>query len=75
MQSIRRRHRRGVRERNREAAGRRRSGGHLVFAIATTVYILIALQIEEHDLMNMHGDAYKDYQRQVSMLIPLPRKK
>ncbi len=51
------------------------TAGHLVFAIATTVYILIALQIEERDLMNMHGDAYKNYQLQVSMLIPLPRKK
>ena len=49
--------------------------GHLVFAGATTVYILITLQIEERDLVDMHGDDYKDYQRQVSMLIPLPRKK
>jgi protein-S-isoprenylcysteine O-methyltransferase Ste14 len=49
--------------------------GHLVFAIATTVYILIALQIEERDLMNMHGDAYREYKKRVSMLIPLPRKK
>lgn len=49
--------------------------GHLVFAVATTIYILIALQIEERDLTDMHGDAYRAYQRQVSMLIPLPRKK
>jgi protein-S-isoprenylcysteine O-methyltransferase Ste14 len=49
--------------------------GHLVFAIVTTVYILIAVQIEERDLMNMHGDAYRDYKRTVSMLIPLPRRK
>ena len=49
--------------------------GHLVFAVATTVYILIALQIEEHDLTNMHGETYRKYQREVSMLIPLPRKK
>jgi len=49
--------------------------GHLVFAIATTVYILIALQIEERDLMNAHGDAYREYKRKVSMLIPLPRRK
>jgi protein-S-isoprenylcysteine O-methyltransferase Ste14 len=51
------------------------TAGHLVFALATTVYILIALQIEERDLMDMHGDAYREYQRKVSMLIPLPRKK
>jgi protein-S-isoprenylcysteine O-methyltransferase Ste14 len=49
--------------------------GHLVFALGTTVYILIALQIEERDLVEMHGDAYRDYKREVSMLIPLPRKK
>jgi protein-S-isoprenylcysteine O-methyltransferase Ste14 len=49
--------------------------GHLVFAAATTLYILIALQIEERDLVDMHGDAYRDYKREVSMLIPLPRKK
>lgn len=49
--------------------------GHLVFAIGTTVYILIAIQIEERDLVKFHGGAYEKYRRQVSMLIPLPRKK
>ena len=49
--------------------------GHLVFALVTTVYILVAVQIEEHDLTNMHGDTYREYKKQVSMLIPLPKKK
>ena len=49
--------------------------GHLVFAVATTVYILIAVQIEEHDLTNLYGDTYMEYKRKVAMLIPMPRKK
>ncbi|MBS0487333.1 MAG: isoprenylcysteine carboxylmethyltransferase family protein [Proteobacteria bacterium] len=47
---------------------------HLVFAIATTAYILIALQLEEHDLAASLGEPYRDYQRRVRMLVPLPRK-
>lgn len=49
--------------------------GHLVFSIATTGYILIALQLEEHDLVTYHGAAYEEYRRQVRMLLPLPRRK
>lgn len=49
--------------------------GHLVFASATTAYILIAIQLEERDLTNIHGDSYRQYQREVSMLIPLPKSK
>ena len=47
---------------------------HLVFAIATTVYILVALQLEEHDLAASIGEPYRDYQRHVRMLVPLPRR-
>jgi protein-S-isoprenylcysteine O-methyltransferase Ste14 len=47
------------------------SQGHLLFAVITTVYILIAIQIEEHDLMTMIGDDYRKYRNQVSMLIPV----
>jgi protein-S-isoprenylcysteine O-methyltransferase Ste14 len=49
--------------------------GHLVFALATTAYMLIAIQLEERDMANIHGDAYRQYQREVSMLIPLPKKR
>ncbi|OAJ71467.1 hypothetical protein A7976_08085 [Methylobacillus sp. MM3] len=49
--------------------------GHLAFAIITTVYILIALQFEEHDLVSYYGEAYEKYRRQVSMILPFPRKK
>ena len=48
--------------------------GHLIFAIATTAYILIAIQLEERDMANIHGEAYKEYQKEVSMLIPLPKR-
>jgi protein-S-isoprenylcysteine O-methyltransferase Ste14 len=49
--------------------------GHLIFAIATTAYMLIAIRLEERDLVSAHGAAYQEYQRQVSMIIPLPKKK
>jgi methanethiol S-methyltransferase len=47
---------------------------HLVFALITTAYILVAIQFEERDLVDVYGKAYADYRRQVPMLIPLARR-
>lgn len=51
------------------------STAHLLFAVVTTAYILIALQFEERDLVSYYGAAYEKYKRQVSMIVPLPGKK
>ena len=42
---------------------------HLVFAIMTTAYILVAIQLEERDLVGAHPE-YEEYRRRVPMLIP-----
>jgi methanethiol S-methyltransferase len=42
---------------------------HLVFAVMTTAYILIAIQLEERDLARVHPE-YTGYRRRVPMLIP-----
>jgi protein-S-isoprenylcysteine O-methyltransferase Ste14 len=47
--------------------------GHLVFAVATTLYILAALQFEEADLMTAFGARYADYRRRIPMLVPFAR--
>ncbi|MEY4580473.1 MAG: hypothetical protein RL701_5176, partial [Pseudomonadota bacterium] len=47
--------------------------GHFVFAAITTGYILMAIQLEERDLITRYGALYVDYRRRVGMLLPWPR--
>ena len=46
------------------------TAAHLLFALGTTGYIILAVQFEERDLVTEHGDSYERYRRSVPMLIP-----
>jgi protein-S-isoprenylcysteine O-methyltransferase Ste14 len=46
------------------------TAAHLLFALGTTAYIILAIQFEERDLVAEHGNSYERYRRSVPMLIP-----
>ncbi len=48
------------------------TAAHLVFALASSAYILIAIRLEEHDLITVHPQ-YQDYRRCVPMLLPFTK--
>lgn len=53
------------------------SAGHLLFAVAMSVYLFIGITYEERDLVAHFGETYRRYRQQVPMLIPfwpMPKK-
>jgi len=50
--------------------------GHLIFAVSTTIYIILSVKyLEEKDLRHYLGVKYEEYQKKVPMLIPFMKSK
>ncbi|HEX8797345.1 MAG TPA: isoprenylcysteine carboxylmethyltransferase family protein [Terriglobales bacterium] len=46
------------------------TSAHLLFALMTTAYILLAIRWEERDLIAVHGKQYENYRTSVPKLVP-----
>jgi len=47
---------------------------HLFFAVVTTAYIFFAIQLEEKDLVSIHGRDYAEYKNRTPMMFPFGSK-
>jgi protein-S-isoprenylcysteine O-methyltransferase Ste14 len=50
------------------------STGHLLFASACSAYVLVAVQLEERDLIRAFGRRYLAYRASTPMFLPRPRR-
>jgi methanethiol S-methyltransferase len=50
------------------------TAGHLLFAVVTLGYIVVAIQFEERDLVREYGERYETYRREVRGLVPVPKR-
>ena len=53
----------------------RMSAGHLLFASALSLYVVVAIRFEERDLVRAFGPAYAGYRAGVRALVPIPRRR
>jgi methanethiol S-methyltransferase len=56
-------------------ATRHMTVGHLLLAAALSIYMLIAIRYEEHDLTELFGEDYRRYRSSVGMLVPRFRRR
>jgi protein-S-isoprenylcysteine O-methyltransferase Ste14 len=52
----------------------RMTGGHLLFALAASAYIVVGLSFEERDLRRQLGPVYAEYADRVPALVPIRRR-
>jgi protein-S-isoprenylcysteine O-methyltransferase Ste14 len=51
------------------------TAGHLLLAVGVSIYMLIAIQYEEHDLVSLFGRDYELYRERAGMLLPRFRRR